>query len=1432
MSHPDPFVVVRHSPPGKHQPSPKPADTCVAPLGHNLPRPMLHRGAGRRSPTPLTRNYRRTVDTTDDATFDWNRWWYPAEQAVPLLDGLLADPNTVDRFVVGPAINDLSSIGSHGDEPCLILLGDPGVGKTHELDEFVTSRAAASEHVARYDLGSFTDWASLDKEVFHSGPVDRWSGEGGDLLLVLDSLDEAATIPRLPEELVRALRQLDTGRLRLRIAGRPSVWPGRLTESLKEVWPSVQKLCLAPLTKTDVASAAELVLGAGNTFLADILAQKLGPLAASPITLRFLLSIVKTEGTLPSGRFDVYERGIRVLAAEHSVKRIDERTDAPSVHRRVATAETLATLSLLSGRPRVVRQVAAIPDAGSVAIAAIVDVTNDEAAGEAVWTSALLSGPSTGRTWVHRSIEEFLCAARLSQLPVDAARRLLALPFDPVRVTPQLAGVAVWLATSNDDIFRWVASAQPEILLTPDLGRLTPGQRRTVCLALLKELGEGQFPAARRTYKYLKYPELDQDLAPFILDGSESTSVRIEALQILMDNSPHGLDRKLVAMIEGVAKSRDVDSYDDEVRVSEWALAAMTGTEDAAVLGRLEQLALRDGHPRILRLAAVKFLASNGKLGGMRLLDAMRPFLGVTQQIDGAVSAQIRGAIRDNSLDRSDVVTWLLRHRQDLDPEGYASFFADMAAESLDAVVVNESSQAQLSEMSELIARCIQTRHQFPDTRFDDNDLLPDVRRELALGVLVVLEGGDFHAVAELANHGVIHDDDLGWWLELLAGEDIEGPRLRAAVLVVSSRPPTESNVAVASEKLLRHPVLASIVEERFGPETQDAWRANEVHWAEVAERNLEEERSRYFSPSRLTSAIATTDWRTVLWELSRPSAEDMQSHPRRAYRNGDPLTVRDTWRLLADSTKLDVAALATDYLQQASIVTDPFAIDAACAAYHLLLVAAPSEAASLPAATLEAWLPGALRAPEQNSSASQMLSQVAARNPVVAEASVLALLNVEPGGWIHVLDRLGDFSSPVVIDRILSLAGDPGTHHRAVGLLLDAGLTKAPDRSLHLARQIIARRGPPAEAGHDPDDENQTTWPYLAGVNAAVSILRSEHGHSALNDVLGEFRVDPIFAGRVVAVVGGDFGLFPMLPAASPSDLADFFLWALEALPPDPAFRPDRSNRPSPGQYFTDSVYRRLMGTADEATVEALDRIARTTGDGYHRGIARAARLDQLAVSWRPPPPDDVATALLDPTKFVITTTAQLAEMIVAALDVLQDIVAHNAGDRSEFWHRQHTTPPSWMPMDEPEISGLLSRRLEPILQRFVVRREVLQQPRLADQPGEQPDIEITAKLDDGSELVVPIEVKGSWHDEVRTAIQTQLADRYLTGPRGSTGIYVVAYLHGSPWIDGDWRREKATRFSIDDLRETLTATATFLGEQGFDVTVRVLDIRLGTAP
>ncbi len=75
-------------------------------------------------------------------------------------------------------------------------------------------------------------------------------------------------------------------------------------------------------------------------------------------------------------------------------------------------------------------------------------------------------------------------------------------------------------------------------------------------------------------------------------------------------------------------------------------------------------------------------------------------------------------------------------------------------------------------------------------------------------------------------------------------------------------------------------------------------------------------------------------------------------------------------------------------------------------------------------------------------------------------------------------------------------------------------------------------------------------------------------------------------------------------------------------------------------------------------------------------------------------------------------------------------------------------------------------------------------------------------AVRDGEREISIVIEGKGTWHKEVRTAITTQLHDRYLIGAHTYTGTYVVAAYRGTQWLETDSRQEKADRQNAPDLR------------------------------
>lgn len=137
------------------------------------------------------------------------------------------------------------------------------------------------------------------------------------------------------------------------------------------------------------------------------------------------------------------------------------------------------------------------------------------------------------------------------------------------------------------------------------------------------------------------------------------------------------------------------------------------------------------------------------------------------------------------------------------------------------------------------------------------------------------------------------------------------------------------------------------------------------------------------------------------------------------------------------------------------------------------------------------------------------------------------------------------------------------------------------------------------------------------------------------------------------------------------------------------------------------------------------------------------------------------------------------------------------------------------------------LTWHLSTIIRGVSLRQEVELNHRLGPVAGSEADIEAIAH--DGERTIsVVIEGKGIWHKNVRTAIKTQLHDRYLTGAHSYTGIYIVAAYRGSQWLDTDSRREKADRQDPDKLRARLDALAKQLSIPPRAIYVRVIDLPL----
>ncbi|MDE2824557.1 MAG: hypothetical protein OXK79_13735 [Chloroflexota bacterium] len=699
--------------------------------------------------------------------YDWERWWMPADDA-PALDGwgMLYDPDGIAGEYLNRSATTLPDLRSVG---CLLLLGEPGMGKTTELKREVSLLRADNRGVVDINLGGYTDWPTLERELTANTEQAMAQAGEGQVVLVLDGFDEAALeIRRLAYAIPRWLRTTDSSRLCLRLASRPVVaLLSTLVESLRELWPDSAQTChLAPLTRADVEVAAEHRGFNASVFVDHVTTRGVGHLAARPITLKLLLASASCGSALPDSRFDIYERGVRELAKEHNRRYAESgRPDVP-VNDIVAAAERLATVSLLAGRPRIAQEGSHETETDSVSLDDYPFSGIRLLRSDAVWTSALLvhDDPDTA-TFSHRSIAEFLAASYLAGFDFKVQRRLLADPNNLGVVTPQLGGVAEWLSYRSPDVFTWLVETDVDALLNPDLPLRSESQRQQIGKTIIEGLTADDAVARSCYYGGLAYGGLAEDVRPLLSSGVR-WQIRLEAIRIAKDNEITTLNTELMAIIANT-RSYSSDEYNNAIRLGIAAIRAITTVGEAEALRHVVDLAFDSSissHLRIAALqAAVGYLDTPELCAQLDLTERQnrdREFL-------GGLCNELRDALGTNSThDPRTLVRWLSEHVRHSDGVQLLLQLAEVvfrfALERHDQL--DEDTWVQLGSSYAWVLD--QTGFGLvSNLELSDR---PTARRRLVINVLQHSHNPAY-TIHQLARDGLIVDDDLEHWLQQYA---------------------------------------------------------------------------------------------------------------------------------------------------------------------------------------------------------------------------------------------------------------------------------------------------------------------------------------------------------------------------------------------------------------------------------------------------------------------------------------------------------------------------------------------------------------------------------------------------------------------------------------------------------------------------------------
>lgn len=427
------------------------------------------------------------------------------------------------------------------DVPCLVLLGEPGMGKTFTIREHAETlrQRLSSDSVLRIDLEPLSTDAGLLNAIFGHNTYLTWKQGAHKLFLFLDSLDKSQIgVSAAAELLAQNLQGAPVERLYMRVACRAIDWPLYLEQELHTRWPKVgdesrvQKYHLRPLGPQDIITAAIQNEIDPQELVEAVIQSGVLPLARLPITLQFLIEEFQDTGEVLGKRTDLYHNGCLRLC--------DQEDDSiTKSKKRLAMASRIAAITIFSQRYAITTDISS-RDASDVLLSDLFmgDQSEEEKMiQDTLSTGLFVSAGSQRWVWSHQSFAEYLAALYLTTYSVPAKQVLGLCTAPEGAFAPQLSETIIWLSDLRADMFERVVRKDPTILSRMNWREATPDDFREFINRLLALDDEHIYlrlsDALRDSRFDLYHPNIAKIIRPFIADRTKSDYLRRFVLDLV-----------------------------------------------------------------------------------------------------------------------------------------------------------------------------------------------------------------------------------------------------------------------------------------------------------------------------------------------------------------------------------------------------------------------------------------------------------------------------------------------------------------------------------------------------------------------------------------------------------------------------------------------------------------------------------------------------------------------------------------------------------------------------------------------------------------------------------------------------------------------------------------------------------------------------------
>lgn len=1340
--------------------------------------------------------------------------------------------------------------------PCLVILGEPGIGKSTVMEERKKGLPPEAEF---YDLRFAPATAVLGSEGLR-----RWQIGDGPFHLVIDSLDESPDA-HFANHLVGALRKGPPQALRLELACRAGEWPPILRQRLPEIFDGhrIGYFQVEPLRRRDVIEICKARRLDPGRFLDLVSERDLQPLARIPLTLELLLDVFEQNQALPRRLRELYEQASLLLCEERSASRQSVGTTGMlSPRERLEVAAVLAAASVFSRCPVVCLETPGAPDVGLLSIDELLATTAPLPVSLAAVREVLRTGLFTSRGpgrwgWSHQSFAEYLAArwACSGGLTPGQTRQLLLHHEKVDTVVPQLVGVAAWLACFSPDIVALLAEHAPEYFIVADSELATEEHRARATEELLKRaenLTLRRRWANGTEYRRLGHPSLASQLAPFITSGSFNPLTRRVALDVAAANQLPALFDTLcgVALDRSIAAGIRADAV-------EAAIAAGSELPMAEVLARLRPLAepgdASDPNEDI-RAAVLEWLwpqhLAAVDLFRLLTLPERSQYFGRYEMFVSRLGATLKPE------HLVDALKWVERNARRHGSDDCFAF-----EQPSGEICRLAAAHLQVPGVLAALAAAVHRRLSVYRSAFvvDDNNpwvLEADAREALVRAIVGRAEATPGDATLLIHPYGqapLVEEGDIQWVIEAWRSSVAPQKDVWAALIkgLVAFRTRVESLEAV----------LQVVGDERVSdllpmprwidPESDEARvardnEARSLQWQDEHEQRIAKARERNAVDIKASVERALNGdlnaWQTLVLRLwDRP--------PRRSANLAEAvgeLSEQDRSRMILAGRAF---LFARDAEASRWLHDDDLVFYQAVAGYLTLRILAGHDCewwrenrralAGRWAGAVIGFSPHWLNDDQDRDGHARAIAEVFEDAPGPARAALEMVLRrpYRAAFSLPVLRYLPAHTE--VTHAIRERLANPRLESQALGELLECLLRLELSAGLVVSAKLLSRR-PARYAQVDARRGRVRSRPRSAHAlrrrareramehkeETCVRLLE-EGSNQAVNVVCGFTARDPRLATRVWSRFPDRHLRAPWGGSVDSDVLGGLYAWLQKNLilpthnDGDDAFFDDQLQ-------FRLRLLEELSTRGTQESVAALRRLLIVfPGDVNLRFRCAEAEERYFENSWRPVAPRELLELARSANRRVVQSSPHLLECVLDAPKKYEAELHAETPAVMDLWSYKTTSQIKvYWPKDENDLSDHLKRFLKRELTDVLVNREVEIRPTEGARAGQRTDLLIQAKSAGTPERAeVVIEVKGSWNADLESDLEQQLVERYLTGGTLRCGVYVIGWFASTSWDATEQRRQATARRDKAAVENFLVTRAKELSIGGRLVAVRVLN-------